>query len=192
MRLLGFAAAIVALLASSVWAVEDENVLVIEVAGENNGTIEIELLPELAPDHVARIKRLTRDGLYDDVAFHRVIAGFMAQTGDVQHGKRAGFNMRYAGTGGSDFPDLKAEFSDVAYEPGIVGMARESHSVDTANSQFFIMLQDKPHLNGQYTVVGRVLSGQDVVNAIKKGDPRHGAVVEPDYMAKVQIKADIE
>ncbi|MCP5085189.1 MAG: peptidylprolyl isomerase [Rhodobacteraceae bacterium] len=193
MRLFGTIIAAVLLLAAPVFAVEDENVLVIEVAGENTGTFEIELLPEVAPGHVERIKLLARDGLYNDVVFHRVIDGFMAQTGDVQHGKREGFNLRYAGTGGSDLPNLKAEFSDVSYEIGVVGMARGGHSIDSANSQFFIMFEHVPQLDGEYTVVGRVIAGQEVVNAIKRGDrAANGAVQDPDYMVKVQVKADIE
>ena len=123
-------------------AVDPENVLKIEVAGEANGIVEIELLPNIAPEHVARVKRLAREGYYNDVAFHRVIEGFMAQTGDVQHGKREGFLQRYAGIGGSVYPDLKAEFSDVPFERGVLGMAR-SQDPDSANSQFFIMFEDR-------------------------------------------------
>jgi len=185
-------AAVITLLAAPVWAATDENILVIDVAGENSGTIEIELLPDVAPNHVARIKTLARDGKYNDIAFHRVIDGFMVQTGDVQHGIRTKYNLRFAGTGGSGFRDLKAEFSDIPFEKGVVGMARASDP-DSANSQFFIMLDASPNLNGQYTVVGRVISGQDVVSAIKKGDQaRNGAVADPDYMAQVRVKSDIE
>lgn len=173
-------------------AAEPENVMVIEVRGETSGTVEIELLPDVAPRHVERIKRLVRDGVYDDIVFHRVLAGFMAQTGDVQHGKREGFNLRYAGSGSSAFPDLPAEFSDIPFEKGVVGMARSEHP-DSANSQFFIMFEEASFLNGQYTVVGRVLEGQETVDAIKKG-PRvaNGAVKEPDYMETVRMKSDIE
>lgn len=179
-------------MAGPVFAVEDENILVIEVAGENSGTFEIELFPDLAPNHVTRIKRLARDGKYDNVVFHRVIDGFMAQTGDVLHGQRQGFNLRYAGTGGSNLPDLEQEFSEIPYDTGVVGMAR-SQNPNSANSQFFIMFEPVHQLNGDYTVVGRVLSGQDVVNGIKKGSRvDNGAVTEPDYMARVRVKADIE
>lgn len=121
---------------SSVNAVEPENIMVIEVEGEANGVIEIELLPNVAPLHVERIKILARDGLYNGVAFHRVIDGFMAQTGDVKFGKIEGYKRRYAGQGGSNYPDLDAEFSTVKYEEGTVGMAR-AQSPNSANSQFF-------------------------------------------------------
>ncbi|MDR6265434.1 MULTISPECIES: peptidylprolyl isomerase [Rhodobacterales] len=192
MRLFTTLLAAATIAAAPLFAADAENTLVIEVAGENSGIVEIELLPDVAPRHVERIKRLTRDGLYNDVVFHRVIPDFMAQTGDVEHGRREGFNLRYAGIGGSAFPDLPAEFSDIEYETGVVGMAR-SQDPDSANSQFFIMFAPAPFLNGQYTVVGRVLSGQDVVDSIKKGDQAaNGAVAEPDYMKTVQIKSDIK
>lgn len=174
------------------FAASPENTLVIEVDGANSGTIEIELLPEIAPGHVDRIKQLARDGAYDNVVFHRVIDGFMAQTGDVKHGKLEGFIQRYAGLGGSNYPDLKAEFTDTPFDKGAVGMARSSEE-DSANSQFFIMLDQGHFLNGQYTVFGQVLSGQEVVDQIKKGPKiANGAVDEPDYMAKVYVKADGE
>ena len=192
MRLFTTLLAAATIAAAPLFAADAENTLVIEVAGETSGIVEIELLPDVAPRHVERIKRLTRDGLYNDVVFHRVIPDFMAQTGDVEHGRREGFNLRYAGIGGSAFPDLPAEFSDIEYETGVVGMAR-SQDPDSANSQFFIMFAPAPFLNGQYTVVGRVLSGQDVVDSIKKGDQAaNGAVAEPDYMKSVQIKSDIK
>lgn len=192
MRLFTTLLAAATIAAAPLFAADAENTLVIEVAGETSGIVEIELLPDVAPRHVERIKRLTRDGLYNDVVFHRVIPGFMAQTGDVEHGRREGFNLRYAGIGASAFPDLPAEFSDIDYETGVVGMAR-SQDPDSANSQFFIMFAAAPFLNGQYTVVGRVLSGQDVVDSIKKGDQAaNGAVAEPDYMKTVQIKSDIK
>ncbi|MEH6646207.1 peptidylprolyl isomerase [Sulfitobacter sp.] len=160
--------------------------LMIEVAGQANGTVTIDLLEDVAPRHVAQITALAADGAYDGVVFHRVIDGFMAQTGDVEHGKM-GSDMRSAGTGGSDLPDLPAEFSDVAFEKGVVGMAR-SQSPDSANSQFFIMFDEAPFLNGQYTVVGRVTDGQDVVDAIKRGTGGNGAVVgEPDMMKTVTV-----
>ncbi len=184
--------AVAAIAAAPVFAADADNTLVIEVAGSTSGTIEIELLPEVAPQHAERLKRLAREGLYDDVVFHRVIPGFMAQTGDVEHGKREGFNLRYAGTGASALPDLPAEFSDINYDAGVVGMARSAQP-NSANSQFFIMFAEGAFLNGQYTVVGRVSAGQDVVNAIKKGDENaNGAVADPDYMKSVQVKSDME
>ena len=168
----------------------DENILVIDVTGSVEGTVEIELLPQIAPLHVARIKELARAGAYDEVAFHRVIAGFMAQTGDVRYGKRDIFPQGRAGFGDSDLPDLAAEFSDENFAEGIVGMAR-GQSPDSANSQFFIMLAEGAFLNGQYTVFGRVLSGMEVVHGVQKG-PRaqNGAVSDPDYMSRVYVKAD--
>jgi len=160
--------------------------LEIEVAGESSGTITIDLLEDVAPQHVEQITALAEAGAYDGVVFHRVIDGFMAQTGDVEFGK-LGDDMRRAGTGGSDRPDLPAEFSDIPYERGIVGMAR-SQNPDSANSQFFIMFSDYPSLNGQYTVVGRVTDGMDVVDAIKRGKGPNGAVIgEPDRMVKVTV-----
>ena len=170
-------------------ATDDENVLVIEVAGATTGTVEVELLPQHAPNHVSRIKFLASGGQYDDVVFHRVIDGFMAQTGDVEFGARGGDDVAFAGRGGSTEPDLDAEFSDLPYTRGVVGMARAAHP-DSANSQFFIMFADAPHLNGQYTVFGRVISGMDVVDRIKRGNPaRGGEVNEPDYMSQVYIKS---
>ncbi|MDA9789373.1 peptidylprolyl isomerase [Amylibacter sp.] len=184
--------AVAAFAAAPLFAADAENTLVIDVAGEKTGTFEIELLPDVAPQHVERIKRLVREGLYDDVVFHRVIPGFMAQTGDVEHGKREGFNLRFAGTGASALPDLPAEFSDINFATGVVGMAR-SQSPNSANSQFFIMFAEGSFLNGQYTVVGRISAGQDVVDAIKKGDESaNGAVAKPDYMKSVKVKSDIE
>lgn len=192
MRLFTTLLAAATIAAAPLFAADAENTLVIEVAGETSGIVEIELLPDVAPRHVERIKRLTRDGLYNDVVFHRVIPDFMAQTGDVEHGRREGFNLRYAGIGASAFPDLPVEFSDIEYETGVVGMAR-SQDPNSANSQFFIMFAAAPFLNGEYTVVGRVISGQDVVDSIKKGDQAaNGAVAEPDYMKTVQIKSDIK
>lgn len=161
--------------------------LVIEVAGSASGTIVIDLLPDVAPRHVEQITALAAEGAYDGVVFHRVIDGFMAQTGDVASGKLGG-DLSMAGTGGSARPDLAAEFSSLAFDRGTVGMAR-SALPDSANSQFFIMFAPAPHLDGQYTVVGQVIQGMDVVDAIKKGDAaNNGAVAEPDYMAKVTIQ----
>jgi peptidylprolyl isomerase len=158
----------------------------IEVAGEANGTIVIDLLEDVAPKHVERITTLAADGAYDGVVFHRVIEGFMAQTGDVQFGKQGG-DTRRAGMGGSEMPNVAAEFSDVPFDKGVVGMAR-SQSPDSANSQFFIMFDAGHFLNGQYTVVGRVTEGQEIVDAIKLGTGGNGAMVgAPDVMTSVTV-----
>lgn len=153
-----------------------------------DGDVVIELLPDVAPGHVARIKELANEGAYDNVAFHRVIEGFMAQTGDVQFGNmEEGFSPRRVGTGGSDNGDLKAEFSDIPYERGVVGMARSSNP-DSANSQFFIMFDRSPNLDGAYTVFGRVVEGMDLVDNIKRGNmAANGAVEDPDRMIKVRV-----
>jgi len=158
------------------------NALVIDTT---QGRIVIKLRTDLAPKHAERLKQLAREGFYNNVPFHRVMAGFMAQTGDGQN-----FN----GTGGSKYPNLKAEFSNVPFKRGIVGMARRGDSVDTANSQFFIMLGENSGLNGQYTVIGEVVSGMDVVDKIKKAPEgsRSGAVTDPDKMVKVQVASDIK
>ncbi|MDQ2088290.1 peptidylprolyl isomerase [Marimonas arenosa] len=176
-------ACLLALMASPAFATG----LQIEVEGEAaNGMIEIDLLEDVAPGHAARIAELAAAGAYDGVVFHRVIDGFMAQTGDVQFGK-IGQDMRRAGMGGSDKPDLKAEFSDVPFDRGIVGMAR-SQDPDSANSQFFIMFDEGHFLNGQYTVVGKVTGGMEVVDAIKRGKGRNGAVIgHPDVMKTVTV-----
>lgn len=161
--------------------------LQIEVAGEANGTITIDLLEDVAPGHVEQITTLAEEGAYDGVVFHRVIEGFMAQTGDVEFGKLEGGDMSRAGMGGSELPDLEAEFSDEPFERGVVGMAR-SQDPDSGNSQFFIMFAPATHLNGQYTVVGRVTDGMEVVDAIKRGKGRNGAVIgEPDVMTSVTV-----
>ncbi|MEL7344799.1 MAG: peptidylprolyl isomerase [Pseudomonadota bacterium] len=160
--------------------------LQIEVAGTAEGTIEIDLLPGVAPQHVAQVVALAQAGAYDNVVFHRVIEGFMAQTGDVQFGI-AGGNLDRAGMGGSDRSDLPAEFSNIPFERGVVGMAR-SQSPNSANSQFFIMFDRAPNLNGQYTVIGRVASGMDVVDAIKRGEGPNGSVLgDPDVMTAVRV-----
>jgi peptidylprolyl isomerase len=157
----------------------------IEVEGEANGTIVIDLFEKIAPRHAERISTLAAEGAYDGVVFHRVIEGFMAQTGDVEFGKLDGGDMSYAGMGASQYPDLPAEFSDIPYERGVVGMAR-SQNPNSANSQFFIMFEPGYFLNGQYTVVGEVTSGLEVLDAIKLGKGRNGSVIgAPDVMAKV-------
>jgi cyclophilin family peptidyl-prolyl cis-trans isomerase len=188
-RALALAALAAATIGSAASAQDPDNVLVIEVAGDPGGTVEIELFPAEAPQHVERIKTLAREGAYDGVVFHRVIDGFMAQTGDVEHGTRETLASGLAGTGGSAMEDLPAEFSDISFETGVVGMAR-SQDPDSANSQFFIMFAPAPHLNGQYTVVGRVISGQEVIDGLKRGAGPNGLVADPDWMAKVRVKGD--
>ena len=163
--------------------------LEIDIAGEANGTIVIDLFEDVAPEHTARMLQLAEDGAYDGVVFHRVIDGFMAQTGDVEYG-RIGQDMRFAGRGGSQYPDLPAEFSDLSFERGVVGMARAANP-DSANSQFFIMFAPVPQLNGDYTVVGEVTSGMEIVDQIKRGLGPNGAVIgEPDQMAAVRAIRD--
>ncbi|WP_300516651.1 peptidylprolyl isomerase [Aliiroseovarius sp.] len=159
--------------------------LVIEGEGAN-GAVVLELFADVAPKHVEQILALAAEGQYDNVVFHRVIEGFMAQTGDVQFGKVGG-DMRMAGRGGSDRPDLPAEFSEIAFDAGIVGMAR-SQNPNSANSQFFIMFDAGYFLNGDYTVVGKVAEGMDVVNSIKRGEGQNGAVIgQPDVMKTVRV-----
>ncbi|MBD3625519.1 MAG: peptidylprolyl isomerase [Rhodobacteraceae bacterium] len=166
---------------------DPENTIIITL---KDGEVVLELLPDVAPKHVERIKQLARDGQYDNVAFHRVINGFMAQTGDVANANmEKDYNPRRAGTGGSDLPDLPAEFSDVPFDRGTVGMAR-AQNPDSANSQFFIMFAPGEFLNGQYTVVGRVTEGMEIVDQIRRGRGQSGAVTEPDYMTDVRIAAD--
>ena len=163
--------------------------LVIDVEGEANGTIEIALLPEIAPQHVAQVVALAEADAYDGVVFHRVIDGFMAQTGDVEFG-RSDADLARAGMGGSDRPDLPAEFSDIPFERGVLGMAR-AQSPNSANSQFFIMFDEAPFLNGQDTVFGRVVSGMDVVDAIKRGEGPNGSVLgTPDVMTDVRVVSE--
>lgn len=158
----------------------------ITVSGEANGDILIDLFEDVAPQHAERISTLAAEGAYDNVVFHRVIEGFMAQTGDVQFGK-LGESLAGAGRGGSSYPDLPAEFSDITYDRGVVGMAR-SQNPNSANSQFFIMFEPGPFLDGQYTVVGEVVSGMDVVDAIKRGAGQNGSVLgQPDVMTSVTV-----
>jgi peptidylprolyl isomerase len=184
----GFLALLVAAGFATGAPAQDAGVLVIDVDGSVKGTVEIALDPA-APQHAARLKALARAGAYDGVVFHRVIDGFMAQTGDVEFGTKAAFAAGRAGTGGSDLPDLPAEFSDTPFKRGAVGMAR-AQDPDSANSQFFIMFADGDFLNGQYTVVGQVVSGQDVVDAIRRGEGANGEVSDPDWMATVRVKGD--
>jgi peptidylprolyl isomerase len=151
-----------------------DNALVMETT---RGEVIVALRPDIAPGHAERLKLLAREAFYDDVPFHRVIDGFMAQTGDGQHGN---------GTGGSKHPDLKAEFSKVPFERGTVGMARSSNP-HSANSQFFIMFEEGSFLNGQYTVVGEVVQGMDVIDKLKRGEPPR----EPDRIVKMRVAADV-
>ncbi|WP_299939946.1 peptidylprolyl isomerase [uncultured Nitratireductor sp.] len=169
-------------------AAEPENTVILTL---KNGDVTIGLRPDLAPKHVEQIKALVAEGAYDNVAFHRVIDGFMAQTGDVQFGDvEDGFDARLVGTGGSDKPDLPAEFSDADFARGTVGMAR-SQDPNSANSQFFIMFAPASHLNGQYTVIGEVESGMELVDKIKKGDSaRNGMVQNPDKVLKARMASD--
>ncbi|PDT84392.1 peptidylprolyl isomerase [Sinorhizobium sp. BJ1] len=166
-------------------AQSSDNILTIEL---KDGPVAIELRPDIAPKHVEQIKALATAGEYDNVAFHRVIKGFMAQTGDVQYGDmKDGFQPELAGTGGSSKPDLPAEFSDVPFERGTIGMAR-SQDPNSANSQFFIMFAPGDFLNGQYTVVGKVVEGMENVDKIKLGDEaNNGAVTDPDRMISVKV-----
>ncbi len=162
---------------------DPENTILIEL---KDGTVAIELLATVAPKHCARMKELARAGAYDNVVFHRVIDGFMAQTGDVENGNfEKGFNIRRAGTGGSDLPDLPAEFSKLPHDRGTLGAARSSNP-NSANSQFFINFKDNHFLNGQYTVYGRVISGMEFVDKIVRGEPP----MNPDRMLSVKVAAD--
>ncbi|MEL6101817.1 MAG: peptidylprolyl isomerase [Pseudomonadota bacterium] len=162
---------------------DPENTILIELKG---GTVVIELLHEIAPKHAERMKELARGGQYDNVCFHRVIDGFMAQTGDVEHGDlEDGFNPRMAGTGGSDLPDLPAEFSKLPHDRGTLGAARAANP-NSANSQFFINFSDNHFLNGQYTVYGRVIEGMEHVDDIVRGEPPSN----PDRMISVKVAAD--
>ncbi|MCR9086496.1 MAG: peptidylprolyl isomerase [Rhodobacteraceae bacterium] len=162
---------------------DPENTILMELTG---GTVTIELLPDVAPKHVERMKALARAGAYDNVCFHRVIDGFMAQTGDVANGNMENdFNLRMAGTGGSEHPDLPAEFSKLPHDRGTLGAAR-SQNPDSANSQFFVNFADNHFLNGQYTVYGRVIGGMEHVDAITRGEPPSS----PDRMISVKVAAD--
>ncbi len=162
---------------------DPENTILMELKG---GTVVIALLPDIAPLHCARIKELARAGKYDNVAFHRVIDGFMAQTGDVEHGNMENaWNPRRAGTGASELPDVPAEFSGIPHDRGTLGAARSSNP-NSANSQFFINFGDNHFLNRQYTVYGRVISGMEHVDAITRGEPP----AAPDRMISVKVAAD--
>lgn len=163
---------------------DPENTIIIEL---KDGPVVVELLPAVAPKHVARMKELARAGTYDNVAFHRVIEGFMAQTGDVQHANmEKDYNPGRAGTGGSDLPDLPAEFSKLPHARGTIGAAR-SQNPNSANSQFFINFKDNDFLNGQYTVYGQVISGMEHVDKIARGEPP----ANPDRIISMKVAADV-
>jgi len=155
-----------------------DNIMILKL---KDGDVKIELFPDVAPNHVERIKTLATEGKYDNVVFHRVIDGFMAQTGDVMYGNSSSdsFDLRRAGTGGSNLPDLKQEFNDLPHLKGTLSMAR-SADPNSANSQFFICFEAAPHLDRQYTVFGKVIEGMDFVEKIKRGDGPNGSVSDPD------------
>jgi len=175
--------------AAAVEITDPENTLLMTL---RSGVVTIQLLPDVAPKHVERVKTLAREGAYDGVAFHRVIEGFMAQTGDVEHGNTLkGFNPGRAGTGGSKYGNLPAEFSKVPFERGTVGMAR-SQAPNSANSQFFIMFEEGSFLNGQYTVFGQVIDGIEHVDEIKKGSKAGNGTIsgDPDTIISLKVAAD--
>ena len=163
-----------------------KNLMILELT---YGEVEIELYPDKAPNHVERFKELSNSGKYDGVVFHRVIDGFMAQTGDVKFGNSTSndFDLSLAGTGGSDLPNLKAEFTDVAHTRGVLSAAR-SADPNSANSQFFICFESAPHLDRQYSAFGKVIKGMEFVDKIKKGDPNSGAVSNPDKIISIRSK----
>ncbi|MCL6229821.1 peptidylprolyl isomerase [Bartonella sp. G70] len=170
-------------------AADDHNILVLSL---KNGDVIIQLRPDLAPNHVARIKKLTEEGAYNNVVFHRVIPGFMAQTGDVKFGKKdsVDFDLKNVGKGGSNYSNLPAEFSKQPFKRGTVGMAR-SQDLHSANSQFFICLDDATFLNSQYTVVGEVVKGMEIVDKIKKGTvDNNGSVIDPDVINAAYLQVE--
>ena len=170
----------------STYSIANENIMILKL---KYGEVQIELYAEKAPNHVKRFKELANQGKYDNVVFHRVIDGFMAQTGDVQFGNTSSpdFNLSLAGTGGSDLPNLKAEFSDIAHTRGILSAARSSDP-NSANSQFFICFDSAPHLDRQYSAFGKVTKGMEFIDMIKKGDPNSGSVPEPDKIISLRSK----
>ena len=163
-----------------------ENSMILKL---KDGEVEIELYPKIAPNHVKRFETLANEGKYDGVVFHRVIDGFMAQTGDVKYGNSnlPDYNLSLAGTGGSDLPDLKAEFSDIAHNKGVLSMAR-SADPNSANSQFFIVFESAPHLDRQYTAFGKVIKGMELVDKIKRGNGANGSVDAPDKIISLKSK----
>ena len=167
-------------------SIANENIMILKL---QYGEVEIELYADKAPNHVKRFKELAEQGKYDGVVFHRVIAGFMAQTGDVKFGNSSNpdFNLDRAGTGGSDLPNLKAEFTDISHDRGILSAAR-SADPDSANSQFFICLDSAPHLDRQYSAFGKVVKGMEFIDMIKKGDSSSGSVPNPDKIISLKSK----
>ena len=163
-----------------------DNIMILKL---KDGDVKIELFPDVAPNHVERIKTLANEGKYDNVVFHRVIDGFMAQTGDVKFGNSSSdsFDLRRAGTGGSNLPDLKQEFNDLPHLKGTLSMAR-SADPNSANSQFFICFKSAPHLDRQYTVFGKVIKGMEFVDLIKRGDGSNGEVSDPDKIISLIVK----
>ena len=170
----------------NVHLIAKENTMILKL---KYGDVQIKLYPEKAPNHVERFKKFSDEGRYDNVVFHRVIDGFMAQTGDVKFGNTSSpdFNLNLAGTGGSELPDLKAEFSDVAHTRGVLSAAR-SADPNSANSQFFICFDSAPHLDRQYSAFGKVIKGMEFVDMIKKGDPNSGSVQDPDKIITLRSK----
>ena len=167
-------------------SIAKENTMILKL---KYGEVEIKLYPEKAPSHVERFKKFSDEGRYDNVVFHRVIDGFMAQTGDVKFGNSSSpdFNLDLAGTGGSELPDLKAEFSDIPHRRGTLSAARSSDP-NSANSQFFICFDSAPHLDRQYSAFGKVIKGMEFVDMIKKGDPNSGSVRDPDKIITLRSK----
>ena len=163
-----------------------ENIMILKL---KDGNVKIEMFPDVAPNHVKRITELANNGKYDNVVFHRVIDGFMAQTGDVKFGNSNSpdFNLSLAGTGGSDLPNLKAEFTDIAHTRGILSAAR-SADPNSANSQFFICFESAPHLDRQYSAFGKVVKGMEFIDKIKKGEPNSGSVSNPDKIISIRSK----
>ncbi len=164
----------------------EENIMILKL---KDGDVEIQLFDDVAPNHVKRFKQLAKEKKYDGVVFHRVIDGFMAQTGDIEYGNSElpNYDLRRAGTGGSEYPDLKAEFSDIPHERGSLSMARSSDP-DSANSQFFICFKAASHLDRQYTVFGKVIRGMEFVDLIKRGEGSNGQVSKPDKIISLSIK----
>ena len=167
-------------------AQSEENIMIMKL---KDGDVEIKLFKDIAPNHVERFIKLAKEKKYDGVVFHRVIDGFMAQTGDVQYGNSnsPNYNLSKAGTGNSEYPDLKSEFSDLAHEKGILSMAR-SMDPNSANSQFFICFQSAPHLDRQYTAFGKVIKGMEFVDSIKRGSGSNGEVEDPDKIISIKVK----
>ena len=184
MRKIIFSLILVILFTNNIYAEEKKMILKLK-----DGDVEIELFPKIAPNHVKRFETFAKEGKYDGVVFHRVINGFMAQTGDVKFGNSTSpdYNLDLAGTGGSELPNLNAEFSDVAHNRGVLSMARSSDP-NSANSQFFIVFESAPHLDRNYTAFGKVVKGMEFVDKIKKGDGASGSVDDPDKIISLRPK----